>query len=279
MHSTIHSLLPIGPLRLLSCVSRYTDMMLSLKNVMMAVVETLLNKFEEDQSKNKDVQKTTLQEQHTQCYTDNCSDSDSSFNQSYTFMNQEQLQLIAEQLDPNQPEEVRKEAMETLCSAPPSDVLKCECWNVLQKNLTLSLADPDSMFTERILKFYAKTFSSSPLSMAREIYVSLAKHLELSFNSRDGQKFTYSIGIDITNPEIIRVLKKIRLLNDYQKEAPSFWIRHPEKYMEEIVESTLSLLSVNQDSNLPSAQIFLDPIVFMALIDTKAVWFKKWMVM
>ncbi|XP_053566762.1 protein broad-minded [Bombina bombina] len=254
----------------------YSEMMHSLKNVMMAVVETLLNKFEEDQARNREMQKKNLHEQHTSRYTDNCSDSDSSFNQSYTFMNQEQLQLIAEQLDPNQPEEVRKEAIQTLCFAPPSDVLNCECWNVLHKNLTLSLADPDSAFTEKILRFYAKTFSSSPLNMAKEIYTSLAKHLELSFKSRECPKATLSTGVDITNQDVVHLLKKIRLLNDYQKEAPSFWIRHPEKYMEAIVESTLSLLSVSQDSSLPS-QSFLNPVFYLALIDTKAVWFKKWM--
>nr|DBA26619.1 TPA: hypothetical protein GDO54_010859 [Pyxicephalus adspersus] len=254
--------------------AEYTEMMLSLKNVMMAVVETLLNKFEEDQAKNQEMQRKSLHEQPSSRYTDNCSDSDSSFNQSYTFMNQEQLQLIAEQLDPSQPEEVRNEAMQTLCSAPPSDVLNCESWSVLHKNLTLSLADPDSTFTERILRFYAKTFSSSPLNMAREVYTSLAKHLELSFLSRESRKPILLTGLDINNPEVVRTLKKIRLLNDYQKEVPSFWIRHPEKYMEEIVESTLSLLTVTQDS---SSQMLLDPVFYLSLIDPKAVWFKKWM--
>ncbi|KAM9317399.1 protein broad-minded [Gastrophryne carolinensis] len=252
----------------------YTDMMLSLKNVMMAVVETLLNKFEEDQAKNREIQKKTMHEQPSCRYTDNCSDSDSSFNQSYTFMNQEQLQLIAEQLDPSQPEEVRKEAMQTLCSAPPSDVLICESWSVLHKNLILSLADPDSTFTEKILRFYAKTFSSSPLNMAREVYTSLAKHLELSFVSKESLKPLLLSGMDINKPEVVRTLKKIRLLNDYQKEVPSFWIRHPEKYMEEIVESTLSLLTVTQDS---SSQMLLDPVFYLSMIDPKAVWFKKWM--
>ncbi|XP_056413062.1 protein broad-minded [Hyla sarda] len=250
----------------------YTEMILSLKNVMMAVVETLLNKFEEDQAKNREMQRKALHEQHNSRYTDNCSDSDSSFNQSYTFMNQEQLQLIAEHLDPSQPEEVRKEAMQTLCSAPPSDVLNCESWSVLHKNLTLALADPDSTFTERILRFYAKTFSSSPLNMAREVYTSLVKHLESSFIL--SHKPILLTGVDINNPEVVRTLKKIRLLNDYQKEVPSFWIRHPEKYMEEIIESTLSLLSVTQES---SSQILLDPVLYLSMIDTKAVWFKKWM--
>ncbi|EMP26442.1 Protein broad-minded [Chelonia mydas] len=192
----------------------------------MVVVESLINKFEEDQMRNKEMHRKTKKEQHSAYYTDNCSDSDSSFNRSYTFMNQEQLQLLVERLDPAQPKEVRHEAMQTLCSVPPSDVLNCESWSNLRKHLTISLSDPDS--SDKILRFYAKTFSSSPLTMTKEVYTSLAKHLELYFLSGENCVPTISDGIDITNAEIIRLLKKVRLLNEYQREVPSFWIRHPE---------------------------------------------------
>ncbi|XP_039384714.1 protein broad-minded isoform X2 [Mauremys reevesii] len=255
----------------------YREMMHSLKNVMMVVVESLINKFEEDQMRNKEMHRKTKKEQHSAYYTDNCSDSDSSFNQSYTFMNQEQLQLLVERLDPAQPKEVRQEAMQTLCSAPPSDVLNCESWSNLRKHLTTSLSDPDSTFSDKILRFYAKIFSSSPLNMTREVYTSLAKHLELYFLSGENCVPTISDGIDITNPEIIRLLKKVRLLNEYQREVPSFWIRHPEKYMEEIVESTLLLLSVKREQRHLVCPKLLDPVYFLALLDIKAVWFKKWM--
>lgn len=50
------------------------------------------------------------------------------------------------------------------------------------------------------------------------------------------------------------------------------------RYMEEIVENTLSLLSVKHDQSHLVTQKILDPIYFFALVDTKAVWFKKWMV-
>lgn len=255
----------------------YREMMLSLKNVMVVVVDSLINKFEEDQVKSKETQKKSQRKQHSSHFTDNYSDSDSSFNQSYSFMNQEQLQVIAERLDPSQPKEVRLDALKTLCSAPPSDVLNSESWTTLRKNLTISLADPDSTFTDKILKFYAKTFSSSPLNMTREVYTSLAKHLEIFFASGESQIPPLSSGVDITDPEIVCLLKKVRLLNEYQREAPAFWIRHSEKYMEEVVESTLSLLSVTRETSQHTSQKPLDPIYFLALIDVKAIWFKKWM--
>ncbi|XP_016009348.2 protein broad-minded isoform X2 [Rousettus aegyptiacus] len=254
----------------------YKEMMHSLKNVMMVVVESMINKFEEDEIRSQERQKKIQKEKNNSYCTDNCSDSDSSFNQSYKFC-QGKLQLILDQLDPGQPKEVRYEALQTLCSAPPSDVLNCENWTTLCEKLTVSLSDPDPVFSDRILKFYAQTFTLSPLHMTKEIYTSLAKYLELYFVSRENHIPTVSTGIDITNPNVTRLLKKIRLLNEYQKEAPSFWIRHSEKYMEEIVESTLSLLSVRHDQSHLVSQKILDPVYFLALVDTKAVWFKKWM--
>ncbi|KAG8123889.1 hypothetical protein E2320_019239, partial [Naja naja] len=257
---------------------KYREMMHSLKNVMMVVVESLINKFEEDQMRYKEMQRKVKTEPPNSYYADNCSDSDSSFNQSYTFMNQEQLQLLVERLDPAQPKEVRQEAIQTLCSAPPSDILNCESWSTLRKHLATALSDPDSSFSDKVLKFYAKTFSSSPLNMTRELYTSLAKYLEAYFLAEDNYIPSVSMGIDISNPDIIRLLKKMRLLNEYQREVSSFWIRHPEKYMEEIMESTLSLLAVkhNNLSQMASSE-FWDPVYFLALVDLKAVWFKKWM--
>ncbi|KAB0355618.1 hypothetical protein FD755_021559 [Muntiacus reevesi] len=254
----------------------YKEMIQSLKNIMMIVVESMINKFEEDEIRSQERQKKIQKEKSSSYCTDNCSDSDSSFNQSYKFC-QGKLQLILDQLDPGQPKEVRYEALQTLCSAPPSDVLNCENWTTLCEKLTVYLSDPDPVFSDRILKFYAQTFTLSPLHMTKEIYTSLAKYLELYFASRENHIPTLSTGIDISNPNVTHLLKKIRLLNEYQKEAPSFWIRHPEKYMEEIVESTLSLLSVKHDQSHLVSQKILDPIYFLALVDTKAVWFKKWM--
>ncbi|NXW51309.1 BROMI protein, partial [Nyctiprogne leucopyga] len=248
----------------------YREMMHALKNVMIVVVDSLINKFEEDRMHNKELDSKTKKEHQSGCYTDNCSDSDSSFNQvHYTFMSQEQLQLLVERLDPIQPKEVRQEALQTLCLAPPSDILNSESWPNLRKHLTMSLSDPDATFSEKILRFYAKTFSSSPFNMTKEVYTSLARHLELNFLSGE-YSLRISAGLDVSNTHINHLLKK------YQKEAPSSWIRHPEKYMEEVVESTLSLLSVRHDPNHPASPDFLSPVYFLALLDIKAVWFKKW---
>lgn len=63
------------------CCDRYPQMMQTLKNTMIMVVESLLNKFEEDQLKKEEMHREKQHSQSVSQYTDNCSDSDSSFNQ------------------------------------------------------------------------------------------------------------------------------------------------------------------------------------------------------
>ncbi|XP_068564606.1 protein broad-minded isoform X2 [Cebidichthys violaceus] len=257
--------------------AEYQQMMQPLKNSMIMVVESLINKFEEDQMRKEEMHREQQHSQSNSQYTDNCSDSDSSFNQSYAFIRQEQLQALAEKLDPSRPKEVRWEALQALCCANPSDVLSCESWSSLRRNLCAALTDPD--LSDNVLQFFAKSFSSSPLNVTRELYTSLAKSVESSFVSQKLSFPTGSAAIDINRPEISRLLKQIRLMNDFQKEVTTFWIRHPEKYMEEVIESTLYLLSFHHEhgSASPGTEKALEPIHLLALLDIKATWFIKWM--
>ncbi|XP_029318719.1 LOW QUALITY PROTEIN: protein broad-minded [Cottoperca gobio] len=257
--------------------AEYQQMMQTLKNTMIMVVESLINRFEEDQMRKEEMHREKQHSQSNSQYTDNCSDSDSSFNQSYAFIRQEQLQVLAEKLDSSRPKEVRWEALQVLCCAPPSDVLICESWSSLRRNLCAALTDPD--LSDNVLLFFAKSFSSSPLNVTREIYTSLAKSVESSFLSHKLSFPTGSAAIDINRPEISRLLKQIRLMNDFQKEVTTFWIRHPEKYMEEVIESTFSLLSLHHEHGpaSPGTEKSLEPVHLLALLDVRATWFKKWM--
>ncbi|KAM6915461.1 protein broad-minded [Xenentodon cancila] len=255
--------------------AEYQQMMQTLKSTIITVVESLINKFEEDQLRKEEAEGEAKHSQSISQYTDNCSDSDSSFNQSYAFIRQEQLQILAEKLDPSKPKEVRWEALQALCCAPPSDVLSCESWSTLHRYLCAALSDPD--LNGNVLQFFAKSFSSSPLNVTREIYTSMAKSLESSFRSHKLSFPSGSGSIDINKPEISRLLKQIRLINDFQKEVTNFWIRHPEKYMEDVIESTFSLLSSHPEHGSTEAEKTLEPIHLLALLDIKATWFNKWM--
>lgn len=60
---------------------RYQQMMQTLKNTMIVAVESLINRFEEDQMRKEELHRERQQSQSNSQYIDNCSDSDSSFNQ------------------------------------------------------------------------------------------------------------------------------------------------------------------------------------------------------
>uniref|UniRef100_A0A3P8UNG1 TBC1 domain family, member 32 n=1 Tax=Cynoglossus semilaevis TaxID=244447 RepID=A0A3P8UNG1_CYNSE len=263
--------------------TEYLQMIQTLKNSMIMVVESLVNRFEEDRLKKEEEEEEEMQgareKQSSSQFMDNCSDSDSSFNQSYAFLRQEQLQVLAEKLDSSKPKEVRWQALQALCCAPPSDVLSCESWSGLRRKLCAALTESDPDLSDNVLQFFAKSFSSSPMNVTREIYTSLAKTVESSFSTHRLSFPSGSTVMDINRPEVSRLLKQIRLMNDFQKEVTTFWIRHPEKYMEEVIDSTFSLLCFHHEhgSSSSASEKVLEPIHLLALLDIKATWFNKWM--
>ena len=68
-------------------------------------------------------------------------------------------------------------------------------------------------------------------------------------------------------------LLQIRLLNYFQRELPSFWLRYSERTVGEMVIATFSLLSLSY-----SSPTLLGPVHLIALLDPTADWLKKWMV-
>uniref|UniRef100_A0A3B4H5J8 Protein broad-minded n=1 Tax=Pundamilia nyererei TaxID=303518 RepID=A0A3B4H5J8_9CICH len=253
--------------------AEYQQMIHTLKNTMITVVESLKNKSEEDQLRKEETHQEKQHRQSNIQFTDNCSDSGSSFSR----VRENCLQMLPINLDSSKPKEVRWEALKVLCRAPTSDVLSCESWSSLRLNLCVALSEPDPDLSDNALRFFAKSLSSSPLNVTREIYTSLAKSVESSFLSHKLSFPSGSATIDVNRPEISRLLKQIRLMNDFQKEVTNFWIRHPEKYMEEVIENTFSLLSFHHEHGSPGTERVLEPVHLLALLDVKATWFKKWM--
>lgn len=61
--------------------------------------------------------------------------------------------------------QARQEAIQTLCSAPPSDILNCESWSNLRKHLAAALLDPDSNFSVRKLLVFTILNASFDLNL------------------------------------------------------------------------------------------------------------------
>ncbi|XP_032231203.2 protein broad-minded isoform X2 [Nematostella vectensis] len=196
----------------------------------------------------------------------------------YIFISQEKSGKIAENLDPMKPVHVRCKALGALAQVPQSDIIASEHWSAIRKGLLAALADPDEHLAEKSLKFHARIFLTSSSHAAREIYTCLAEHLWLHFTNSSQRLNTIDEGLNVSAPSNIRLLTRFRLLNEFQHEVPSYWIRYPERFLEEIVESTFSLFSLSTTPRgVPGEEECLSPLWYIALLDPLANWFKKWM--
>ncbi|PIK61696.1 hypothetical protein BSL78_01400 [Apostichopus japonicus] len=214
---------------------------------------------------------------HSFSMSDDSSSLDSSFNQSaFLFMNQEHFVAIAENLEPGKPLDVRREAIQTLLQIPPSDVVACEQWDTLRASLLAALSDGDEILSDKSLRFHARMFSSNSHSVMREVYMSLVQHLSSCFSSSKRKVALIKDGVDVSDLETEVLLKKFRLMNEFQIEAESYWIRFPERFLDEVTEVTFDLLvtSPNVSSGMQKP---LTPSHYLAVIDPKALWFKTWM--
>ncbi|XP_052230944.1 protein broad-minded-like isoform X2 [Dreissena polymorpha] len=201
---------------------------------------------------------------------------DSSFHHgSLMFMKPEYLQQLAEKMGKSNSVTTRREALQSLIAVRVDDVVTSDFVNVIRKQVLDALADSDDQIMNLGLKFVTRAFSSTS-PHTKDIYTLLTDHLMSQFMTRKTSIPKVKNGLDITKAEVKRLLKAFRLMNEFQHETTNYWIRYPELYLEEVLKGTLSLLSIHNVSTVGMPQT-LSPLHFVALLDTKAQWFIKWM--
>ncbi|XP_064610719.1 protein broad-minded-like isoform X2 [Liolophura sinensis] len=196
----------------------------------------------------------------------------SSLNQpgSFMFMNTDRFVRLTEDLEKGQPPEIRREALRQLNMIPATEIVCSDQWHQVKSSVLDLLADPDQNLANSTLKFIMQAFSTTT-PRTGEIFTLLVKFLSSQMTSHKSTAISsLKSGLDLRKVESVRLLKAFRLMNEFQREAPGYWVRYPEKYMEEILQSTLDLLS------LETAQV-VSPSHLIAVLDPKASWFIKWM--
>lgn len=212
--------------------------------------------------------------------SDEDSSMSSSFGQTgYMFnMSPEKFTEIAENLDPDKPLHVRINALSTLYQFPLSDELTSKNSEGIRKGLLAALADEDEQLAEKSLKFHARMFMASSAHVTKEIYTCLAEHLESYFSDTHRHRLNIENGLDVSTRNNQRLLKRFRLLNEFQHEVASFWIRYPEWFLESVLGSTFNLFAASSDPEFGASVLqYMTPLHCLALVDPKATWFKKWM--
>ncbi|KAL5021697.1 hypothetical protein ScPMuIL_000852 [Solemya velum] len=201
---------------------------------------------------------------------------DSSSNQdTLMFMNQEFLHKVADMISKTKDAMTQEEGMRKLNQIPSVDILTCDHWHMIRRHVLEILADQDETLSNLSQKFLTKAFTTTS-PHTREMYTLLAEYLIGQFHSNRANIPKVRTGLDVTRPDMARLIRAFRLMNDFQHETINYWIRYPDRFLKEIVESTLNLLSIHQVGP-PGTISHLTPIHFIALLDPKAQWFIKWM--
>ncbi|WAR13306.1 BROMI-like protein [Mya arenaria] len=182
---------------------------------------------------------------------------------SLMFMKPDYLQQVADKISKSNNVSTRRDALQNLNTVRVDDVVTSDVVHVVKKHVLDALSDTDEQIMNLGLKFVTRAFSSTS-PHTKDIYT-LKSSLPKVKN-----------GMDLSRPEIKSLLKAFRLMNEFQLETTNYWIRYPEHYLEEVLRSTLSLLSIHHTGTAGMFQV-LSPIHFMALLDTRAQWFIKWM--
>ncbi|BFZ12598.1 hypothetical protein BsWGS_15637 [Bradybaena similaris] len=193
---------------------------------------------------------------------------------SVMLFNSDDLKGIADSLSKMKSPSTRREAMQKLNQIASSEIVQNKHWTTLREILLDVMADPDDQLSELSLKFVAKSFTCTS-HHTNQVYNLLMDFLCNQCNSKSFTMPSAQNGLDCSDKSMIRLLKAFRLMNEFQQEAPNYWVRFPLSYLGEIIERSLKLLTMQMTPHSPSTR--LTPLHFIAVLDPKAQWFIKWM--
>ncbi|KAH9488114.1 hypothetical protein Btru_065340, partial [Bulinus truncatus] len=170
-------------------------------------------------------------------------------------------------------DQTRKDAMQKLNHLISGEIVHNKHWVQLRKNLIENLADPDDQIS--LCRRKDGLSASGPIICSGLDFGTTPLFEFLSDQFKSTNQAVINKGLDFSNKDVIKILKAFRLVVEFQQEAPNYWVRYPLIYMEEVVQSTLNLITSQLS---PSQQNRLTPLHFVAVLDPKAHWFTKWMV-
>ncbi|ELT95085.1 hypothetical protein CAPTEDRAFT_176131 [Capitella teleta] len=167
--------------------------------------------------------------------------------------------------------EVRKEALKKLSTIATIDVQSCEDWPKIKQGLQEALNETDPQFWVTSLQLLARGFAVNNAS-TKDIYSTIVDYLAMQFRTSSVPKL--KAGLDCSQPDQNKMIKSFRLINDYQRHIPQYWVRYPEKFLEDVLEATSSLLSIHPSVGSLSP---ITPVHLLALVDIRAHWLTKWL--
>ena len=195
----------------------------------------------------------------------------------FMFLSPDRYKDLAKGIDLSKPVQTRLQALNVLQHIPQTDLVASDAWEATRSGILCALDDEIEEVHLAALRFISRLFICGSVHVVHEYFLLLIENLIDHFNDSTSHMINIDSGLDLGDRRNVLLLRKFYLLNQIQRDLPSFWLRYSEKYIDEMIEGFITLLDV--DPKPPSetfGERLISPLHFISIIDPNAIWFKKW---
>ncbi|KAJ3221740.1 hypothetical protein HDU81_010379 [Chytriomyces hyalinus] len=201
--------------------------------------------------------------------------SSGSLSSSFVSPHIEEVKLIVANLQSKNAGDLKLAAAQKFNLLSTADLISSEFWSETKCGIETALNDNDYRISAVGLRICAKVFKSSPPSMTGEVFLILVQHLITIFEA--GNVPTLETWMDPHEPKFGLLVKKFRLLLQFQLELPSCWLRFPDQLFCNTINASFRLLKQPKGLFHPiSGSSHVTALQMMGFVDPTAQWFEKW---
>ena len=193
----------------------------------------------------------------------------------FILMQPEQVGRLAGQMvsmeGEDQGEAVRLQALNTLLLSQITDITASQHWPSIKAGHRRCLADHNKEISCLSLKFHARLFISGSHFAIKEGFINLLQTVSGWYSDKKLSSHLPRTGLARDSHLHQAALDILSLALSMAADLPKTWIRFPQRFVEEIIESMIELLSVK------SIQGQHSPLTLLSLVDPEAGWLRDWL--
>ncbi|XP_076320319.1 protein broad-minded-like [Tachypleus tridentatus] len=191
----------------------------------------------------------------------------SSFNQSgVLFLTNDQLHEATNMLSSSSPS-AKLHALQLIGNISSLELVVCgNLWTQLEIGLNGALIHPVVLFQQAALRVYRKMLACSMAHIVKKGYVSLLSFL--SYNIIDGPF------LESCDRPVGSLYQVLLLVSKFQQKVARHWLRYPQTIIEEIIESTLYMISCSVKEREPNSSKIWE---YFVQVDPHFAWLDNWL--
>ena len=187
----------------------------------------------------------------------------------FMFLQDEQIKQVVSQLDGAEGEEGRVRALDTLLLTQILDIIGGEHWIPLKAGLRKTLAVSDPKVFVPALKIHARMLNSSSQFAVKESYNNLIETVVGWYKHRKIASLLPTSSLQQDAPLHTNLVSVLALVCGVCRELPKVWVRYPPRYVQEMVDNMITLLSLRAERTMPPCHI-------ISVLDPNIIWLTEW---